>query len=58
VGSRLGLDNDWVVRVIEVVGNYGEIYERDLGSGSPLKLPRADNNLHSHGGLIVALPPK
>jgi general L-amino acid transport system substrate-binding protein len=58
IGGNLGLDNDWVVNVIEAVGNYGEIYERDLGSGSPLKLPRSDNNLHSHGGLIVALPPK
>jgi general L-amino acid transport system substrate-binding protein len=56
VGSALGLDNDWVARVIAVTGNYGEIYERDLGSGSPLKLPRGENKLHRHGGAMIALP--
>ena len=58
IGSGLGLDDDWVVRVIEATGNYGEIYERDLGSGSALKLPRGENALGEHGGLMVALPPK
>jgi general L-amino acid transport system substrate-binding protein len=56
IGSALGLDNDWVARVIAATGNYGEIYERDLGGGSPLKLPRRENNLRAHGGLMVALP--
>ncbi len=56
IGSALGLDNDWVVRVIAATGNYGEIYERDLGSGSPLKLPRGENNLRAHGGAMIALP--
>ena len=56
IGSALGLDNDWVVRVIAATGNYGEIYERDLGSGSPLKLPRGENNLREQGGAMVALP--
>jgi general L-amino acid transport system substrate-binding protein len=58
IGNALGLDNDWVARVIEATGNYGEIYERDLGSGSAMKLPRGDNRLYRDGGLIVALPPK
>jgi general L-amino acid transport system substrate-binding protein len=58
IGSALGLEDDWVVRVIEATGNYGEIYERDLGSGSALKLPRGANNLFEHGGLMTALPPK
>lgn len=58
IGSGLGLGDDWVVRVIEATGNYGEIYERDLGSGSALKLPRGENNLFEHGGLMMALPPK
>ena len=58
IGSGLGLEDDWVVRVIAATGNYGEIYERDLGSGSGLKLPRGENNLIGHGGLMVALPPK
>jgi general L-amino acid transport system substrate-binding protein len=58
MGGALGLDNDWVARVIESTGNYGEIYERDLGGSSPLKLPRGENNLREHGGAITALPPK
>ncbi len=58
VGSGLGLSDDWVVRVIEATGNYGEIYERDLGSGSVLKLPRGENRLMERGGLMQALPPK
>jgi general L-amino acid transport system substrate-binding protein len=58
IGSALGLDNNWAARVIEATGNYGEIYERDLGSGSAMKLPRGDNRLSRDGGLIVALPPK
>jgi len=53
VGSALGLSDDWVVRVIEATGNYGEIYARDLSG-----LPRGENNLRAHGGLMIALPPK
>ena len=56
VGSALGLDDDWVVRVIAATGNYGEIYARDLGSGSSLKLPRGENNLRDHSGAMTALP--
>lgn len=56
IGPALGLDNDWAVRVIAATGNYGEIYRRDLGEGSPLKLPRAENDLHSQGGRMAALP--
>jgi general L-amino acid transport system substrate-binding protein len=58
VGSELGLEDDWVVRVIEATGNYGEMYERDLGAGSALKLPRGENRLFEHGGLMIALPLK
>jgi general L-amino acid transport system substrate-binding protein len=58
IGSGLGLGDDWVVQVIRATGNYGEIYERDLGSGSALKLPRGENRLVERGGLMVALPPK
>ena len=58
IGSGLGLANDWVVRVIKAEGNYGEVYERDLGSGSALKLPRGENALRERGGLMVALPSK
>ena len=58
IGGELGLENDWVVQVIKSTGNYGEIYERDLGDGSALKLPRGENRLTEHGGLMRALPPK
>ena len=56
MGSALGLDDDWVARVVEATGNYGEIYERDLGSGSAMELPRGANNLREHGGAMMALP--
>jgi general L-amino acid transport system substrate-binding protein len=56
IGGALGLDDDWAVRVIEATGNYGEIYERDLGGDSPMKLPRGENNLRKHGGTMTALP--
>jgi general L-amino acid transport system substrate-binding protein len=55
-GPYLGLDDAWAARVIEAVGNYGEMYERDLGSGSAMKLPRGANNLWTQGGLMYALP--
>ena len=52
----IGLDDAWAARIIETVGNYGEMFERDLGSGSPRKLPRGPNNLWTRGGLMYALP--
>jgi general L-amino acid transport system substrate-binding protein len=55
-GQYLGLDDGWAARVIEAMGNYGEMYERDLGSGSVMKLPRGINNLWTQGGLMYALP--
>jgi general L-amino acid transport system substrate-binding protein len=58
IGPRLGLDNTWAVRVIAAVGNYGELYDRDLGDQSPLKLPRALNRLQTQGGLMLPLPLK
>jgi len=58
IGPALGLEADWVVRVIAATGNYGEIYERDLGGNSPMKLPRGENHLRQHGGAMMALPSK
>ncbi|HXN46536.1 MAG TPA: transporter substrate-binding domain-containing protein [Bryobacteraceae bacterium] len=55
-GQFVGLDDAWAARVIESVGNYGEIFERDLGSGSVMKLARGPNNLWTQGGLMYALP--
>lgn len=56
LGSNLGLPQDWAYQVIKQVGNYGEIYERNLGSGSAFKLPRGKNVLHTDGGLIYSPP--
>jgi general L-amino acid transport system substrate-binding protein len=55
-GKLLGLDKDWAYRAIKAVGNYGEMFERNLGPNSTLKLPRGANNLWSKGGLIYAPP--
>ncbi len=55
-GKLLGLDRDWMGRAIKAVGNYGEIFERNVGPKSPLKLPRGANNLWNKGGLMYAPP--
>jgi general L-amino acid transport system substrate-binding protein len=55
-GKLLGLDDDWAFNVIKQVGNYSEIYERNLGQYSPLKFPRAINALWSNGGVLHPLP--
>ena len=55
-GKGIGLDNDWVVRIIKGVGNYGEIYERNVGPNTPLKIARGQNNLWTKGGLQYAQP--
>ncbi len=54
--SGLGLDEDWVVTMIGAVGNYGEIYDRNLGPGTPFDLDRGLNNLWTEGGLLYAPP--
>ncbi len=58
IGARLNLDNAWATQVLSAVGNYGEIFIRDLGEQSPIKLPRAQNRLYTQGGLQVPLPLK
>ncbi|MBN9454213.1 MAG: amino acid ABC transporter substrate-binding protein [Bosea sp.] len=55
-GTGLGLTPDWIARIVKHVGNYGESYERNLGSGSPINLPRGINNLWSKGGIQFAPP--
>ena len=52
----LELDKDWVVKIISQVGNYEEVFEANLGSKSPLKIPRGQNALWSKGGLQYAMP--
>jgi general L-amino acid transport system substrate-binding protein len=56
LGSRLGLDNKWLLQAIKAGGNYGEIFERNVGQASPLKLERGLNALWSKGGLMYAIP--
>lgn len=56
LGKGLGLTNDFALRIIKKVGNYGEIYDRNLGSQSQLKIERGPNNLWSKGGLMYSPP--
>jgi len=56
LGATLGLDNDWAYRIIKQIGNYGEVFERNLGAGSPLKLARGLNNIWTKGGLLYSPP--
>jgi general L-amino acid transport system substrate-binding protein len=52
----LGVKPGWVLRILESVGNYGEMFERNLGQGSALKLDRGPNRLWTEGGLMYAPP--
>ena len=54
LGARLGLPPGWADAIVAQVGNYGEVFERDLGPRSPARLERGMNNLWSAGGLMVA----
>src|SRR3954470_11271596 len=55
-GGRLGLDNGWAAAALRAVGNYGELFERNVGQASPLKLRRGLNGLWTQGGLMYAIP--
>ena len=55
-GAKLGLDNSWAIRAVKDVGNYSEIFERNIGSGSKLAIPRGLNQLWSAGGILYAPP--
>ena len=56
LGKDMGISNDFTARVIKHVGNYAEIYDRNLGKDSPFKLPRGQNELWKNGGLLYAPP--
>jgi general L-amino acid transport system substrate-binding protein len=56
LGKGLGLPNDFVVSIVKAVGNYGELFERNVGSGSRLKIARGLNKLWNNGGLQYAPP--
>jgi general L-amino acid transport system substrate-binding protein len=55
-GEDLGLTKDWAVRIIRHVGNYGEVYDRNIGAESKLHIPRGLNQLWSAGGIQYAPP--
>src|SRR5499425_1949051 len=55
-GEQLGLTKDWVYRIVKLVGNYGEVFERDVGQGSLLKIARGLNALWTKGG-VQYVPP-
>ena len=56
LGKQLGLPADFVVRTVKAVGNYGEVFERNVGTGSPLKLERGVNKQWREGGLMYSPP--
>lgn len=56
LGEGLGLSNDFAYRVIKNVGNYGEVYNRNLGEKSQFRLPRGMNDLWTNGGLLYSPP--
>lgn len=55
MGEKLGLDDDWARRAIKQVGNYGEIFERNVGVDTPLGLERGVNALWTDGGLMYPM---
>lgn len=55
-GQKIGLDNEWAVNIITQVGNYEEIYNRNLGPDTVFNLPRGLNSLYTEGGLLYAPP--
>ena len=56
IGTDLGLTNDWAANVIKAVGNYGEVFERNIGTTSALKIERGVNALWTKGGLQYGMP--
>lgn len=56
LGAALGLDKEWAKRIIRAVGNYGEVFERNLGPNTPMGMERGLNALWTKGGLMYAPP--
>ena len=55
-GETVGLTNDWAYRIVKLVGNYGESFDKNVGTGSPLKIQRGQNALWSKGGQQYGIP--
>jgi general L-amino acid transport system substrate-binding protein len=56
MGKAMGLDEKWAYNLIKQVGNYGEVFDRNVGKDSPLKLERGLNDLWTRGGLMYSMP--
>ncbi len=56
MGGKLKVGNDWAYKIIKQVGNYGESFERNVGTGSPLKIQRGINALWNKGGFLYSPP--
>jgi general L-amino acid transport system substrate-binding protein len=54
LGSFLGLESDWAYNIVKQVGNYEEIYNRNLGPDTLTFIPRGLNSLYTDGGLLYA----
>ena len=55
-GESIGLDADWAAKAISAVGNYGEIFDRNVGPDTPLGISRGVNALWTKGGLMYGPP--
>jgi general L-amino acid transport system substrate-binding protein len=56
LGTKMGIGNDYAYKAIKAVGNYGEIWDRNVGPKTPLRLERGRNALVAHGGLMMSVP--
>jgi general L-amino acid transport system substrate-binding protein len=56
MGKSIGLDEKWVYNIVKQVGNYGEVFDRNVGKDAPMKLERGLNDLWTRGGLMYAPP--
>jgi len=55
-GAKLGVANDWAYKAIKAVGNYGDVWDRNVGLKTPLHLERGRNALVANGGLMLSIP--
>ena len=55
-GKALGLDEKWAYNIVKQVGNYGEVFERNVGVNTPLGIERGLNALWTNGGLLYSPP--
>ena len=56
LGDKLGLTNDWAYNIVKLVGNYAEVYDRNLGPSTPVSIPRGLNALWKDGGVQYPMP--